>query len=281
MPPSKKLPTPGTSEGDNESNQARYDVTAEDGGTIGIAGDHAHIEHMSVATMTSRREVTWPVVVGSPPPVASAFQDRDAGRAVCGRGGDGGVGAGVVRVRWGGEVPDRGPDVHREPGAASGVGGRGVAHRGTHRVRRRRGSAGPGRPRRPVEDAAQALLGFLAATKRTWLVVLDDLAGPADLTELWPSTRDADNDDAGGGGSAGDGGEARVVVTTRRRDAALSGGGRRVIDVDVYTPEEAVRYLHDRLTPHAGPARRGVWRRLPGWPRSGVTCRWGWRRPPR
>ena len=232
-------------------------ASVSDQARVGIVGDYGTIGQFTA--VTSRREVTWPVVVGSPPPVASAFQDREAlvglsaggaGTVVLGQvlSGSGGVGKTQIAARM---FTTSRAQLRVWVVAES----RTAVLTGYAQAALRLDLADPDAP---VEDAAQALLGFLAATKRSWLVVLDDLADPADLTELWPSTRDADNDDAGGGGSAGDGGEARVVVTTRRRDAALSGGGRRVIDVNVYTPEEAVRYLHDRLTPHAGALPAGA-----------------------
>src|SRR5262249_39277462 len=55
-----------------------------------------------------------------------------------------------------------------------------------------------------AEELAERFLAWLQVTPRRWLVVLDDLADPADLDGLWPA------------GPAG-----RVLVTTRRRDAAL------------------------------------------------------------
>jgi len=86
-----------------------------------------------------------------------------------------------------------------------------------------------------VEDpdtvqAAERFLAWLAGTSRRWLIMLDDLADPADLTGLWPPTTPA----------------GRTVVTTRRRDAALL-AGRQLIDVSVFTPAEAARYLRDKL----------------------------------
>ena len=82
-----------------------------------------------------------------------------------------------------------------------------------------------------TEQAATWFLGWLQAnTIRSWLIVLDDLADPADLAGLWPQ---------GAGG--------QVVVTTRRRDAILSGSGRRRIDVQRYTREQAGGYLAARL----------------------------------
>jgi tetratricopeptide (TPR) repeat protein len=85
-------------------------------------------------------------------------------------------------------------------------------------------------PLQDAERAAEWFLGWLQATKRRWLVVLDDVADPADLRGLWPNGR-----------------SGRTVVTTRRRDAVLTDRGRRLIDIGLYTPAEAVGYLHDKL----------------------------------
>ncbi|WBB60603.1 NB-ARC domain-containing protein [Streptomyces sp. WMMC500] len=70
-----------------------------------------------------------------------------------------------------------------------------------------------------------------------WLVVLDDVADPADLRGLWPPV------------SA----QGFTLVTTRRRDAALSGTTRRMLPVDLFTPEEAATYLATALADHAPP----------------------------
>ena len=94
----------------------------------------------------------------------------------------------------------------------------------------------------PDEDAAQRFLAWLApASSRRmcrWLVVLDDLAEPADLTGLWPPACAT----------------GRTVVTTRRRDAALAGPGRARVDVGVYTPGEAAAALHEALAARGHPA---------------------------
>jgi NB-ARC domain len=84
------------------------------------------------------------------------------------------------------------------------------------------------------EQAAVRLLEWLAVTDRSWLVVLDDLANPGDLAGLWPPDRPA----------------GRTVVTTRRRDAALTGAGRVRIEVDVFTADQAERYLTAKLVAH-------------------------------
>ena len=73
-------------------------------------------------------------------------------------------------------------------------------------------------------------LAWLATTKRPWLVVLDDLAEPADLRGLRPQGK-----------------HGRTLVTTRRRDAALRGSGRVAVPIGVFTPAESLSYLRDKL----------------------------------
>lgn len=81
-----------------------------------------------------------------------------------------------------------------------------------------------------AESRATAFLSWLAATDKSWLVVLDDVAEPSDMRGLWPQ-----------------GHSGRVLVTTRRRDAALI-AHRRVVNVGVFTPREARAYLSDKLS---------------------------------
>jgi len=88
----------------------------------------------------------------------------------------------------------------------------------------------------PEADASQ-FLAWLAETSRPWLVVLDELADPADLAGLWPQ------------GAAG-----RVLITTRRRDATLRGPDRRIVPVGPFTLREALAYLTARL--HDDPGQR-------------------------
>ncbi|MGH3973866.1 MAG: tetratricopeptide repeat protein, partial [Pseudonocardiaceae bacterium] len=85
-------------------------------------------------------------------------------------------------------------------------------------------------PSQDVERAAAWFLGWLQTTSRSWLVVLDDVADPADLRGLWPT------------GPCG-----RTVVTTRCRDAVLTDCDRRLIDIGLYTTNEAVAYLQNKL----------------------------------
>ncbi|WP_129843292.1 tetratricopeptide repeat protein [Streptomyces sp. RFCAC02] len=85
-----------------------------------------------------------------------------------------------------------------------------------------------------VADADQAAARFVAWLERTdrrWMVVLDDVTAPGDLHGLWPPQRP--------GGT--------TLVTTRRKDAALAGEGRGLVDVGLFTPDEAAGYLTRRL----------------------------------
>ena len=86
----------------------------------------------------------------------------------------------------------------------------------------------------PVTAAAE-FLTWLETTDRHWLVVLDDLADPGDLSGLWPPRHSA----------------GQTIVTTRRRDAALyDRTGRRLVAVDLFSLEEASGYLTATLAAH-------------------------------
>ncbi|WP_207709587.1 tetratricopeptide repeat protein [Actinomadura macrotermitis] len=84
------------------------------------------------------------------------------------------------------------------------------------------------------KQEARRFLEWAATTDDRWLIVLDDVQEPGDLRGWWPP----------------DSGNGRVVVTTRRRDAVLSGQGRRLIDVELFTPDEARAYLTAKLAVH-------------------------------
>ncbi|MFD8982007.1 NB-ARC domain-containing protein [Streptomyces sp. NPDC059564] len=87
------------------------------------------------------------------------------------------------------------------------------------------------------ERASKAFLAWLEPKPEPqtmrWLIVLDDVADPGDLTGLWPPTP----------------AHGRILLTTRRRDAALTGRGR-VVPVGLFTPVEATSYLHHALAAH-------------------------------
>ncbi|SIO90186.1 FxSxx-COOH system tetratricopeptide repeat protein [Nocardiopsis sp. JB363] len=86
------------------------------------------------------------------------------------------------------------------------------------------------------EDAAQLFLIWLQDPNkhqdRRWLIVWDDLADPTIVRDLWPP-----HDQPHG----------RVLVTTRRRDHSLNTQGRRLLDVDIYTLDEAHAFLTHAL----------------------------------
>ncbi|WP_267882637.1 NB-ARC domain-containing protein, partial [Streptomyces sp. NRRL S-118] len=100
-------------------------------------------------------------------------------------------------------------------------------------------------PDDPDEQAARTFLACLLyilawltpkAGQRPcrWLIVLDDVADPADLHKLWPPASP----------------HGRTLVTTRRRDAALTGQGRHRVEVGRFTEAEAVDYLTTSLASH-------------------------------
>ena len=83
------------------------------------------------------------------------------------------------------------------------------------------------------ESVATQFLSWLGETSRSWLVVLDDLADPADLDGLWPT------------GRAG-----RVLVTCA--DAAAVPRGMQVLPVGLFNSREALSYLTERLSANRG-----------------------------
>ncbi|MFJ4869492.1 tetratricopeptide repeat protein [Streptomyces sp. NPDC088757] len=83
-------------------------------------------------------------------------------------------------------------------------------------------------------QAAQMFISWLQMTERSCLIILDDVADPADMRGLWPPSRP----------------QCQVVVTTRRRDSALQGQGRELVEVGVFTEKESVSYLVRKLNAH-------------------------------
>ncbi|MEV1246433.1 FxSxx-COOH system tetratricopeptide repeat protein [Nonomuraea sp. NPDC049750] len=84
------------------------------------------------------------------------------------------------------------------------------------------------------EQAAREFLTWAETTDQHWLVVLDDVQHPKDLSELWPPAATS----AAGG---------RVLVTTRLREAALAGADRHTVDIGTFTETEARSYLTAKL----------------------------------
>jgi ribulose-5-phosphate 4-epimerase/fuculose-1-phosphate aldolase len=196
-------------------------------------GNHNIQTNIFGGTVTTPPEVSWPVRVGPIPLLAGCYQERDEARQLSDAVADGGT-AVVTQV-------------------LSGLGGVGKSQLAAAYARSRtdvdllvwvtagsrdailggyaQAAAQLGYP--TAEDAEQAahwLLAWLQASSQSWLIVLDDLADPADLRGLWP-----------------DGPRGRTVVTTRRTDASLTGAGRRRVDVGLFTPVQARAYLAARL----------------------------------
>ncbi|MEU3572819.1 tetratricopeptide repeat protein [Kitasatospora sp. NPDC036755] len=181
----------------------------------------------------------WPVVVGRIPPRATAFQPRaqlrreiDEARGRYGTvvlsqvlAGGGGVGKSQLAAHYAREAVETGTDLvlwadAAEPSAVTELYARAAV---TVRAPGANGEA---------EQDAERFLAWLAATDRSWLIVLDNTTEHTP-EELWPST--------------GRGGRGRVIATTRHRGAASSGGGRELVDVTTYSPAESAAYLRERL----------------------------------
>ncbi|MGJ5749093.1 tetratricopeptide repeat protein [Streptomyces puniciscabiei] len=90
------------------------------------------------------------------------------------------------------------------------------------------------------ERAAEQLMEWLSVTTQPWLIVLDDVQLPTEVLPWWPEPTEA----------------GQVIVTTRYRDEGLWRAGRRVIEVGMYTPEQALTFLRGKLAGHAGRRRR-------------------------
>ena len=181
--------------------------------------------------------VRWPLQVGSIPSLADCYQPRERESGLIGEAlasgettvltqvlsGLGGVGktqlaAAYARTAW----RDHAVDLLMWVTASSREAVQGSYAQATREI----ATVVP----EEAEQSAAWLLSWLHTTHRSWLIVLDDLGDPGDLRGLWP------------GGSSG-----RCLVTTRRRDAVLASSGREVIDVGLYTPQEARAYLSVKL----------------------------------
>jgi hypothetical protein len=178
-----------------------------------------------------RQPVALPYRSGIVPPRAASFQDRDASTLIAGTGdatsvvsGLGGVGKTQMAVDF------------AETAWAAGeldllvwvtAGSREAIHAGYATA----AAALTAQEESHPEQGARRFLEWLATTTIRWLVVLDDLERPADLVGLWPPRNRS----------------GRVVVTTRRRDAALRGHQRQMVEVGVFSPDEANTYLATAL----------------------------------
>ena len=82
-----------------------------------------------------------------------------------------------------------------------------------------------------AETAAARFVGWLATASQRWLVVLDDVAAPADLDGLWPE------------GPAG-----RVLITSRNPAVVRGAPDPLVFPIGVFSSHEALTYLMGRLS---------------------------------
>lgn len=203
------------------------------------AGDHGlqvntfvNEQHVHAA-----RDVSWPVQVGRPPLLAEAFQSRhelwkttqaghEPGAAMLSQvfSGGGGTGKSQLAVAVFLAARDSGCDLLVWVNAATRDEVTTTYAHAAERVDAFSDSSADAKRR------AEMFLAWLATTSRSWLIVLDDLGDPADVSGLWPAGR-----------------SGRVLVTTRRRDAAVTGPGREMINVGVFDPEESVAYLRAKL----------------------------------
>lgn len=215
------------------------DAIASAVGAVAVSG---HVDHLTITHAGPQGPVQWPLRLGSVPALASAFQQRPEVRnaidqAVTGHtavvltqvlSGGGGVGKTQLASAYAHQALVEGVDlvVWVDASETDQVIARYAV--AAHIVDVPNALAG-----RTGEQHARAFLQWLATTKRSWLVILDDITDPDAMQPWWPPSS------AWGCG--------RVVATTRRQDAALSGGGRAVVDVDTYSPQEAHTYLRARL----------------------------------
>ncbi|UIN31949.1 FxSxx-COOH system tetratricopeptide repeat protein [Microbacterium binotii] len=219
-------------------------ATATNGG-IAVTG---FIESLTVVHEPSA--IVWPVSIGRIPPLASAFQPRlsvrrvieaacrDTAGAVLTQGerssgdvlsGGGGVGKTQLGSWYASEAIRQGTDLVVWVDASAPGGIPEVLARAGQRLRVP-GVIGLGTT---VEKDAAAFRDWLQATHHTWLVVFDDITDPQHAADWWPVSHT-------GTGSS--------LATTRRRDEVLFAAGRRRIDVDVFTPDEALDYLNQRVS---------------------------------
>lgn len=220
-----------------------------DGG-IAVSG-YLRVDTLRVEQRGPQEPMPWPHRVGTVPRESRSFQHRaeaDRLRAAFADGGTaaltgmGGVGkthlaAGYARTAWG-EAGGHGELdvlVWVTAGSRQAVVER-YAQAGVELCR-----ADPNNQQRAAESFLAWLAPGAGGRPCRWLVVLDDLADPDDLSGLWPPA----------------GPHGRVLITTRRRDAALAFGGRPPIEVGLFTDREALAYLTDCLAGHGRTAPPG------------------------
>ncbi|MEU0243198.1 tetratricopeptide repeat protein [Streptomyces sp. NPDC006235] len=217
-----------------------------------------YVEHLHVAIR--HREVEWPVVIGTLPTLASAFQPRTGLRDQIARAlgsgdtvvlasgsaepelaagdakglqvptqvmsGGGGVGKSQLAAAFARDAIRDGTDLVLWTSASD------VQQVITAYAQAALSVQAPASTGQDQLSDAQAFLTWLCGTDRRWLVVLDDITDPAGMDGWWPDSPRANG---------------WTLATTRLKDPRLTGGGRARIDVDVYSQAEATDYLTARL----------------------------------
>ncbi|MFJ1715547.1 tetratricopeptide repeat protein, partial [Streptomyces sp. NPDC088260] len=212
-------------------------------GPAGVSISGYHSGDITTVHVHGREPVPWPHQVGVLPRDAAAFQGRDeidqlraavtnSGTAVLCQvlRGTGGVGktqlaAHYARQAWIGDELD----VLVWVSASS----RSAIVSAFAQAAEELLALEPGDPERSAHAFLRWVEPKLPGSEPVcrWLVVLDDVADPADVAGLWPAKSPY----------------GRTVVTTRRRDAALPG---HRIDLGVFAQDQAVAYLLDFLAEH-------------------------------
>ncbi|MFJ8010808.1 FxSxx-COOH system tetratricopeptide repeat protein [Streptomyces fagopyri] len=224
-------------------------------------GANSKVMYVEKLTLETGTPVQWPVIVGTIPVLASAFQPRAGLRQAVdearrdghtvvlasdnpdttptGPGtrtpvqvmtGGGGVGKTQLAAAYAREALKDGTDLVLWTPATESQQILTTYAQAALRVR------APGCTGEDMQADAQAFLNWLAATDRHWLVVLDDVTDLDAIEPWWPDSQR---------------GTGWALTTTRLKDPRLTGGGRRRVEIDVYTPEEADVYLQARLTSEA------------------------------
>ncbi|MFI6857988.1 NB-ARC domain-containing protein [Streptomyces sp. NPDC050416] len=242
---------------------ARSGGVAAGGSIIGSAlGENSKVTYIEQQYVSiNRREVEWPMVIGTVPMLASAFQPRTElrnqvdqarghggavilasdtakpesgtkglgwpqGSAAQVMSGGGGVGKSQLAAAYAREAIRDGTDL------VLWVSANDVQQVITAYAQAALSVQAPGSTGEDQDRDAQAFLAWLAGTGRSWLVVLDDITNLEAVEPWWPDSLR---------------GTGWTLATTRLNDPRLTGARRAQINVDVYSPAEAAAYLTTRL----------------------------------
>lgn len=220
------------------------EVRAEGGSVAALSIGAVH-QHVHPA---AREPVVWPHAVGVVPPLAGAFQsraERSRLRAAAAASGTvvpcqvlvgmGGVGKTQLAADFAEQAWDGGAGVDLLVWVTA------SSRDAVLAAFAQAGVEVCGADGSDPQAAARTFLAWLRKGQRRWLVVLDDVTDPNDLAGLRPPAV----------------AQGRTVATTRRRDTARAVGGGSVVEVGVFTPDEAAAYMasvlatEDRTAPPA------------------------------